>query len=326
MTSHDRQFIFGIYPGGEAGADTGIVNGSPGDPFHIERCLAELQGDANPFVIRCYENPRTPPAPLHYEQYLHGGRLLDLVILYQSKEGDVAEFVRRACDTTERHLNHLYSVQIAEEANFTDGPEVIDGPYPNVKEALVEGVIRVKEMLRRVGHDEVRVGFNSTPTFGPSSGFWAELRRLGSDAFSHSVDYVGLDFFPDVFRRLPPDGEPGDLWRSALAVLELMRNEWMPAAGIGPAVPIHVAEHGWPTAPDRSEQRQAEVIEAIVRLVYEHRARLNIARYTLFDLRDAESSAPDLADNIFYHFGITREDYSPKIAYHTFKKLVRELG
>jgi hypothetical protein len=105
-----------------------------------------------------------------------------------------------------------------------------------------------------------------------------------------------------------------------------MRNDWMPSAGLGPDVPIHIAEHGWPTAPDRSERRQAEVIETIVRMVYENRERLNIARYTLFDLRDAESYSPELADNIFFHFGVSREDYGPKPAYYVFKKLVRELG
>lgn len=326
MNTTFPKLVFGIYPGGAAGADSGIVDGTPGDSGKIEGCLAELQGNARPFVVRCYESPKGPPTPLNFEQYLHSGRLLDLVILYQSTSGDVAEFVRRACELTRRHAEHLYSVQITEEANFTQGPDVVDGPYPNVKEALVEGVVSVKEMLNQAGHSDVRVGFNSTPTFGPAASFWAELQRIGGNDFSSSVDYVGLDFFPDVFRRTASDGEPGDLRRSALAVLECMRNDWMPAAGIGPDIPIHIAEHGWPTAPDRNVDRQAEVIEAIVRLVHENRERLNIARYTLFDLRDAESSSPALADNIFYHFGITREDYSPKLSYYTFKKLVSELG
>ncbi|MGW2540748.1 hypothetical protein ACWC5I_07710, partial [Kitasatospora sp. NPDC001574] len=30
---------------------------------------------------------------------------------------------------------------------------------------------------------------------------------------------------------------------------------------IGPAVPIRICEHVWPTGPDRSEGRQAEVVE-----------------------------------------------------------------
>jgi hypothetical protein len=34
----------------------------------------------------------------------------------------------------------FYSVEITEEANFTDGPDCIDGAYPNVRQALIEGV------------------------------------------------------------------------------------------------------------------------------------------------------------------------------------------
>jgi hypothetical protein len=41
----------------------------------------------------------------------------------------------------------------------------------------------------------------------------------------------------------------------------------------------------------------------------------------LFGLRDADSSQPDL----FHQFGIMHDDYRPKPAYHTFRRLIREL-
>ena len=105
-----------------------------------------------------------------------------------------------------------------------------------------------------------------------------------------------------------------------------MRNEWLPAAGIGSHIPIDIAEHGWPTGPTRTCERQAQAIETVIRTLWAERQRLNIARYTLFDLRDAESSNPEVANDIFYHFGITRDDYSPNPAYWTYRKLVEEMG
>jgi hypothetical protein len=191
----------------------------------------------------------------------------------------------------------FYSVEITEEANFTDGPDCIDGAYPNVRQALIEGVVEARQTLQRLGHPDVKVGFNSTPTFGPSVEFWRSLGSLGGQRFLDALDYVGLDFFPDVFRPAAPDGETGDVRESALA--EATRREWLPEAGIGPHVPIHIAENGWPTGPTRSFERQSRVLETMIRAIYE---------------------------DIFYHFGLTRDDYSPKPAYETFRGLIQEFG
>lgn len=333
-TPDAKRLVFGIYPGGDTGSDSGIAAGPPDDPAQVERCLGELQGASQPFVLRVYErfSDKTHPsqwprrAPTNYERYLRPGRLLDLVLMFQSASGDVKSFLEFAHELVERHANHLYSVQVTEEASFADGPDVIDGPYPNVQQALVEGVVGVKEFLRRAGKPEVKVGFNSTPTFGPSAGFWSSIGNRGGREFREAVDYVGIDFFPDVFSPAAPDGQSGDVRGSALAVLETMRNEWLPAAGIGRHVPIDIAEHGWPTGPTRSYERQAQVIETVIRTVWEARARLNIERYKLFDLRDTDSSRPEMEENIFYHFGITRHDYTAKPAFATYRKLIEEFG
>jgi len=54
----------------------------------------------------------------------------------------------------------------------------------------------------------------------------------------------------------------------------------------------------------------------------ETRERLNIARYTMFDLRDADSSKADL----MYQFGLMRDDYTPKPAFEAYRGLIDELG
>ena len=135
------------------------------------------------------------------------GRLLDLVLKFQSSSGNVKGYLDYVRDHIREYGSRLYSVDMTEEANFTHGSDCIDGPYPGVREALVHGVISARHELQRLGVS-VKVGFNSTPTFGPSEEFWPSLLKLGGKTFVDSLDYVGLDFFPDVFRPVAPDGEP----------------------------------------------------------------------------------------------------------------------
>jgi hypothetical protein len=327
--SNFSPLVFGIYPGGFAGSDGGEIIGPPDDPAQIETALRLLQGEVRPFVIRAYErysDADTPSSwlqrtPDSYEQYVHSGRQLDLVVMFQSARGDVPGYLEFVRSLIRQHSQRLYSIQITEEANFTDGPTAIDGPWPNVLQALVQGVIAAKAELLKLGC-QARVGFNSTPTFGPAAEFWRNLDALGSQPFLDALDYVGLDFFPDVFRSVAPDGEPGDLAGATLCVLETMRNAWLVSAGIPPTLPIHITEHGWATDPARTPERQNEVIERVIRIVHEMRQRLNIARYTMFDLRDADSAVP----NIFYQFGLMRDDYTPKPAFQTYADLIAELG
>jgi hypothetical protein len=319
-------FVFGIYPGGEAGTDDGIAGGPPADPARIHLALTTLAGAAAPFIVRVYERfsdvnaPSRWPrqTPQNYTQYLRPGRLLDLVVMFQSKSGDVPGFLDFVRSLIAQHGPSLYSVQVTEEANFTDGPDCIDGPWPRVREALVEGVVAAKQEAVRLGLTNLRVGFNSTPTFGPSAEFWSGIGALGGQSFLGALDYVGIDFFPDTFRPTP------DIRASVLGVLESMRNEWLPAAGISASVPIHIAENGWPTSPERPFEKQSAVLETTIRTVLEHRELLNIRRYTLFALRDAESFAPESAENIFFHFGLMQSDYTAKPAFETCRLLIAE--
>lgn len=319
---------FGIYPGGAAGGDQGLLTGPPDSPHEVETALAELQGDSGQFVVRCYDSFQDPGspyaafpcAPPDYPRYaIPGSRPMELVLQFRSATGNVAGYLDFARERIARHADLLYAVQITEEANFTDGPEVIDGPYPNVCLALTEGVKAAKETLLALGRADVKVGFNSTPTFGPSADFWK--RVAGGADFVRSLDYVGLDFFPDVFRRVAA----GDLTSSAIGVLETMRNVWLPSAGIPDTVPIHITEHGWPTSVGRGVERQAEVIEQVIRVVHGNRERLNVGRYMLFALRDVALRTPGNEGDLFSFFGIMTGDYRRKPAFQVFRRLVREL-
>ena len=64
------------------------------------------------------------------------------------------------------------------------------------------------------------------------------------------------------------------------------------------------------------------MLQEIVRKVYELRNILNITQFELFSLRDADTSNPDIGRQ----FGIMRDDYTPKPAFDTYRRLIQELG
>jgi hypothetical protein len=333
--SPSRPLIFGIYPGGPVGAETGLLQGLPDDPFKIHPLLDDLQGNTRPFVVRCYDSFQDHGSPLatiasapqNYAQYARkDARPLDLVLQFRSASGDLSAYLDFVRSRINEHHHLLYSIQITEEPNFTNGPNIIDGPYPNVQRAVVEGVIAAKTTLRALGASHVKVGFNATPTFGPGEAFWSSLKAIATSDFFNALDYVGLDFFPDVFRAVAAPGTPGDLTSSVIGILETMRNTWLPAAGIADNIPIHITEHGWPTGPNRSPDQQAETLETVISTIHELSDRLNIDRYTLFDLRDVAHPDPSGNSHLFTFFGITNADYQPKEAFSVVRSLIDELG
>jgi len=78
-------------------------------------------------------------------------------------------------------------------------------------------------------------------------------------------------------------------------VLRSYRERALPIAGIDGSVPIRICESGWPTGPGRPEERQAQVLETIIRAVEDLRTELNVTHWELFTLRDADSVNLDLA-------------------------------
>ncbi|WP_331728537.1 hypothetical protein [Streptomyces sp. NBC_00158] len=312
---------FGIYPGGLLGDEQGIVHPvSPDDPERINAALDALQGDADTLSVRAYRSfakTVTPygPTPADPQACLRRGRTLDLVLQFREPSGRLdgwTEFVRGAVRDGGPGLAR---VQICEEPNLDLPP--VDGSTPNVLNALVQGVVAAKEEARSLGR-RVAVGFNAVPSFDPADTFWSDLGALAGPAFRQSLDYVGLDFFPDVFRPVAP----GRLADAVTAVLTSYRRTCLPKAGIPDTVPIRICENGWPTGPGRTEQHQAATLDTVIRTTAALAAELNIDGYSLFALRDADSRA----EGLFSHFGLLYDDYTPKPAFEAYGRLIAELG
>ncbi|MFB7948538.1 hypothetical protein ACFC6L_26880 [Kitasatospora phosalacinea] len=322
MTDRQREFTFGIYPGGLLGDEHGPVHPvRPDDPARLAAAIDLLQGTEPGFRVRVYRSfaatvPAPPQTPDGWEAYLgRPGRKVDLVLQFREPTGSRAgweAYVRRQV----RELGgRLGSVQVCEEPN-ADLP-VLDGSIPGVLEALVAGVVAAKDEVRALGLDAT-VGFNAVPALDPDAPFWPALGELADRRFLDALDYVGLDFFPDVFRPVPA----GRLAEATAWVLHGFRHADLPKAGIPADVPIRICENGWPTGPGRSEDAQARALETVVRTVAARAGELGIDGYALFALRDADSSGADL----FRHFGLLRDDHTPKPAFDTYRRLIAELG
>jgi hypothetical protein len=322
-SSEAPRLTFGIFPG-LIGTEEGLVGQAPRlrDPARTDEALGRLQAPGRPFLVRGYvlytgagrAEYMTPEDLTHY---VRGGRRGDCVLCFRPPDGDLDDWERFVRQAVRRYGPHLEALQVAEEPNNPNAAAGGDGGFPRVRQAVVAGVIAAKDEARRQGLN-VRVGFNATPSFDPADNFWQGLATRISPAFLDALDYVGLDFFPDVFRPVAP----ADLRPAVEGVLTHFRNVNLAASGIPASVPVCVTENGWPTGPGRPDERQADVLETVVRAVHGLRAALNITHYEFFALRDPDSSTP--APNI--QFGLLRDDYTPKPAFDRFRGLIAELG
>lgn len=304
-----NSFSFGIYPGGQLGTPSGMTDGPPDNAVQILKALDILQGEHKTLMVRCYviykgkANPTTSSNE-NPQQFAIHGRQLDLVLCFQSFEEDLNGWINFIRYMIGEYHPYIGKLQITEEANVN--LPVLDGHYPASRAALVAGIVSAHQVLKTMNL-QIPVGFNATPDFNPNSQFWKEIASLANQSFYEALGFVGLDFFPDVFRPLPGADNEIVLEESIRYIISLYRND-MKQAGIGHAIPIHVTENGWPTGEGRSEEQQAERLDKIILTIFKLRKELNITHYELFALRDANSSMTD----IFYKFGIMNDDYTPK--------------
>jgi hypothetical protein len=316
---------FGIYHGGIAGTDTGMATGPAEDAEAVLQALDELQGERLEFAVRAYVGFNGDPSAVEsgaaspsqvLERYAANGRKLDLVLCCGDERGDAESWTAFVRNAVRRYGPWLGSLQIGEEPNLYHFPG--DGRFfPQIVPNLIAGVLAARQEADDLGHP-IRIGVNSVPCFDPNDKFWTAFAAAVSPEFLEALDYVALDFFPDVFRRL----EQAELAPAIRGVLEHFRAAVLPKAGIEHSVPLHIGENGWPTAPDRSYERQAEVIETVIRTIHGVSMDLNITQYEHFALRDADSSNTDF----FHQFGLLRDDYGRKPAFEVYRQLIRELG
>jgi hypothetical protein len=324
---------FGITPAGEAGALGPAVPVVPDDPPRTLGALMRLHPPQAPFVLRLnrlfWADGEAGIARFLSlaRRYTDAGYLVELQVRYHpaaGQEGNVAGFVAFVREVVDRFGPNprVVGLQVTNEVNFTISPDSSDGAYAGARDALIGGVIAAGDEARRRGFRQLTVGFNWFYRTDPNSeaGFWNYLRDHGGPAFVAAVDWVGLDAYPGTV--FPPVEPPGGERDGMVAALSQLRRCFMPIAGLGPSVPIHVEENGWPTGPGRAEDSQAPALQAMVRAVHDFRGTYGVTDYRWFDLRDHNTSSA----NFQHHYGLLRDDYSPKPAFEAYRRLVSELA
>jgi hypothetical protein len=318
----DPALVFGAFPLGMSGSQDGLVTGPPDDFAQIAAALALLGGDGPPVLPRMYVGYSGPAeldrARAGVQRVASSSLTWDLALCYRDPAGDVDGWVDFVSEVVARHGRRLAAVQVTSEANLDGFPTGADGAYPRAVEALIRGVQAAATVKHATGATAA-IGFAAAFDPNAEGRFWSELGRDGGPSLVESLDYAGVDMYPGVFGPPIPPAELGAVVESDLRQL---RDGLLPAAGIPPSVPIRICESGWPTGPGSSEPAQAVGLETIIRTVDRLRGELNITHWELFTLRDADSSK----DAMFHHFGILRDDYSPKPAFDVVRRLIAELG
>jgi hypothetical protein len=313
---------FGVFPLGLAGSPDGVASGRPDDFGEIERAFLRLQGDGRPLLVRTYvawTGAASTPLVLNQVKELVATPLdWDLVLTYRDAAGDVDGWEAFVARVVSDYGRKIAAIQVTGEANLRGIPAAADGAWPRATEALVRGVLAGATAKRSAGATAA-IGFAVSPELDPGGGeFWPAVAELGGRQFPESVDYAGLDMYPDVFGpRIPVDQLDG-----AVDWLLTSFRRHLAIAGIGPGTPIRICENGWPTGPDRSPEQQADVLEAVLRAVHARRDELNVTHWELFTLRDADS----FNDDMFHQFGVLRDDYTPKPAFERLRALFAELS
>lgn len=321
---------FGIYPLSATGTPFGLAVGPEDNYEKIQLAIKDLKGEAKKLLSRnylIYTKEWEEKMLSNADRYLDAGLIGDLTIgcgdWTDKQEQEIElnnwlDFIRKVIN---RYGTHLASLQITNEPNLS----FMEGSKPYIIQALVEGVITAKKEVQD-RNLPIKIGFGSVPE-SPAAvpHFWENLAKAGNKNFIDSVDFVGHNFYVDVF-----EDQPLNLEEITASVDRTLRNlrEKLISLGMPDSVAIRVTENGWPTGKnpvaniERTYHRQTEVLETVIRTIYTLRQELNISHYELFGLRDADSSKEDL----FHQYGIMRDDYSPKPSYDIFKKLIYELS
>ncbi len=327
---------FGITPAGEAGAIGPPVPVTPIDMGKTLGALERLRPPRAPFVLRLNrffwsdgERGIQRFARLARRYTRHGYRV-ELQLRYHpsaAQEGNIPAWVRFVREVVRRFGPNrgVIALQVTNEVNlYPIAPDASDSSFARARDALIRGVEAAHRTVRRRGFRQLRIGFNWFYRTDPANeaSFWGYLRDQGGRRFARAVDWVGLDAYPGTV--FPPVPAPvGTGFRDAMVQgLGELRDCYMPVAGLGRRVPIHVEENGWPTGPGRTQQEQVVAMRQMVGAVHDFRGAYHVTDYRWFDLRDHNTSSA----NFQQHYGLLRDDYSRKQAFGVYRRLARRLS
>ena len=262
------------------------------------------------------------------DQYRREGFAVESQIRYHpapEQEGDMAaweDFVRRSTAALAANPA-VVALTITNEVNLPISANTSDGAYDGALDAIVRGVVAAQDELDRVGRGDIALGFSYAYRYFPDQdvAFWRGIGERATSEFYAALDYVGVQLYPGLF--WPPAFGPGETAGSAtIDALTLVRQCYMPLAGLGDGVSIWITENGYATNLNRRLERQVADLTSTVEDVYAYSGTLNVTDYRYFNLRDNNSDGSDLFDAV----GLLFDEYTPKPAFGVYHDLIEAYG
>ena len=182
------------------------------------------------------------------EHYRREGFEVESQIRYHpspEQEGDMAaweQFVREAAAALGRNPA-VVALTITNEVNLPISANTSDGAYAGALDAIVRGVVAARAELDAMKRTDVELGFSYAYRWLPDQdiAFWDGIGQRATPEFLAALDHVGVQLYPGLF--WPPAFSPGQTAGDAtIEALTLVRNCWMPRAGLGGDVGIWVTE------------------------------------------------------------------------------------
>ena len=324
---------YGIFPleAGSAGAVQGTT--APSDPAKALAALQRLRPPGKELVLRLnrmfWSDGRGGLDRFAglVDGYARAGFRSELQVRYHPPDGHAGDmagwlaYVRDAVRTFAPRRS-VVGLSITNEANLPGSPNTSDGFYSGVIDALVQGVIAARAEADRLGRPDLRIGFSYAYRSAPQSDdrFFEQLREKGGPAFARSVDEVGLQVYPGLFWPPATTDPAGDV----IEALTLLRDCWLPKAGLGRRVALSVTENGYATrgGVGVGEAQQAADLRATADAVSRWSGTLGVTDYRYFNLRDNASRGADLFDAV----GLLFDDYREKQAFGVFRDAIARTG
>jgi hemolysin type calcium-binding protein len=339
LSAAPQRLRFGISPLAAGSAGASQAQPKPEDPGAALRELDRLRPGRRQLLLRLNRMFMSDgEAGIQrfaglVDDYARSGFDSELQVRYHpgaGQEGDMAawsSYVKRAAQVLGRRPS-VKALTITNEVNFPISPNTSDGSYANALQAIVTGVVSARRELDRIGRPDVQLGFSFAWRWIPTSDadFWRQLGALATPEFRQALDYVGLQIYPGLVYPPASPASPASPAASAgsdtIEALTLLRDCYMPQAGLGGGVDLWVTENGYPTNLGHSESDQDLALRSTLDAVHTYSGTLGVSDYRWFNLRDNDGAGTDL----FSAVGLLRDDYSEKPAFGTFRSYLDAIG
>ncbi|MCL4448367.1 MAG: hypothetical protein M1483_05935 [Actinobacteria bacterium] len=323
-----QNLLFGIAP-------TGQPQSSVMNELH-------LLANGHPFLLHIYTSwhkaygtnpPWLKEIANEIVAYAKAGFQVELVLRYNSYSGDATGYAAFVAAVVRYFAQQpaLSFIQVTNEPNVPLAPATSDGAYPNVLNAVVDGV-EAGALAAKSVKSKVKLGFNISYMLPQINETWfTHLDSIGGTRFARDLSWVGVDIYPGTYYPSLPSASSSQLPAVASQTVEYalnsMRLRVFPIADIAPTVQLQISEIGFATSThlNHTDAEQAILLKAFVQGACKSAQADNVSAFEWFDLTDASKPTAYLNNpslHLPWRFGLLRYNLTPKPAFMLYSKII----